>query len=249
MTDYPYYVKEKCYCIFCENYFNEFKEWQKNEGTDFVRNFDIIGTDPRYFQCPACGSTDRERHLYLFLKEIGELDKFENKLILYVAPEINFLKKIAKPSMNFICGDLEPEKYLHLNINPFYKIDLTQITFDDATFDYVIANHILEHIPDYKKALAEIYRVLKPKGTAILQTPFSSLIYNNFEDFLIDTSSLKEKFYGQNDHVRIFGLQLFDDIKQAGFHLQIYNHYEVLPKFQPSIYGLNEKENLILARK
>ncbi|MCX8054695.1 MAG: class I SAM-dependent methyltransferase, partial [Ignavibacteria bacterium] len=166
MTDYPYYVNEKCYCILCEMYFNEFKEWQKNEGTDFVRNFDLIGSDPRYFQCPVCGSTDRERHLYLYLKETGELDKFENKLILYV-------KKIAKPSMNFICGDIEPEKYLHLNINPFYKIDLTHIIFENDTFDYVIANHILEHIPDYQKALKEIFRVLKPNGTAILQTPFA----------------------------------------------------------------------------
>lgn len=249
MEKYSYKVPEKKFCVFCETYFDDFNPWQGNDGTEFVRKFDLIGTDPRYFQCPVCGSTDRERHLYLFLRQTGELEKFQNKTILLIAPEINFLKKIYKPNIHFICGDLHPEKYINYNINPFYKVDLTKIPFDNDTFDYVIANHVLEHIKDYRKALTEIYRVLKNNGTAILQTPFSHLIYENFEDVLIDNEKLKIRFYGQEDHERIFGLRLFDDIQQAGFRLDTFNHYETLKDYDPSIYGLNFKENLILARK
>lgn len=249
MNNYPFKVEERKICIFCDHFIKEFRSWQSHTENDFIRNFYIIGSNSQYNQCPVCGSTGSERHLFLYLKHLGELDKFENKLILYITPEINLLKKIYKPSIKFVFGDLNPEKYLHLKLTPFYKIDLTQIPFDNDTFDYVIANHILEHILDYKIALQEIYRILKANGTAILQTTFSPVIYSNFEDSLIDTPELREKYYGYDDHLRIFGLQLFDDIEQTGFKLETYNHFEILSEYNPSIYGLNFKENLILARK
>lgn len=247
--NYLFSAKERKYCILCNQAVDSFLPWQGNAGSAFVRNFDIIGSDPQNFLCPHCNSHDRERHLYLFMKELGLLSNLAGKNALIVAPEINFVKKIYSKDFNLVCGDLHPEKYQHLNINPFYRVDLTNPQFNDESFDIIIANHILEHIIDYPKAISEIYRMLKPEGYAILQTPFSAAIYNNFEDYLIDTEPLRIKYYGQEDHVRIFGLRLFDDIEQCGFKLNLYSHRDILSKYDEAVFGVNHKENLILARK
>lgn len=246
---YPFRVEERKYCVICDNYIDKFLPWQGNAGTEFVRKFDLIGSDASNFNCPNCQSHDRERHLYMYMKELGLLSSLAGKNMLIVAPEVSFLKKIYSKEINVICGDLHPEKYSHFNINPFYKIDLTNLQFNDNSFDVVIANHILEHIENYSKALSEIYRVMKPGAYAILQTPYSAAIYNNFEDYMIDSEELRIKYYGQEDHLRIFGLRLFDDIIHSGFDLHLYSHRNVLSKYDATVYGVNFKENLILARK
>ena len=52
----------------------------------------------------------------------------------------------------------------------FKEIDAQSIPFEDETFDAVIANHMLYHVPDRAKAIAEIRRVLKPGGHLIAAT-------------------------------------------------------------------------------
>jgi SAM-dependent methyltransferase len=49
--------------------------------------------------------------------------------------------------------------------------DATQMEFDDESFDFVYSFHVLEHIPDYRKALREIHRVLKPGSGYMIGTP------------------------------------------------------------------------------
>jgi ubiquinone/menaquinone biosynthesis C-methylase UbiE len=52
----------------------------------------------------------------------------------------------------------------------FKEIDAQSIPFEDETFDAVIANHMLYHVPDRPKAIAEIERILKPGGRLIATT-------------------------------------------------------------------------------
>ncbi|MGZ9226271.1 MAG: class I SAM-dependent methyltransferase, partial [Anaerolineales bacterium] len=52
----------------------------------------------------------------------------------------------------------------------FKEIDAQSIPFEDETFDAVIANHMLYHVPDRPKAIAEIKRVLKPSGKLMATT-------------------------------------------------------------------------------
>lgn len=127
------------------------------------------------------------------------------------------------------------------------KIDATRLPFDDEYFEAIIASHILEHIPDYQKALAEIFRVcLMPGGIAILQTPFSRLLKYNFEDENVQSEDQREFFYGQCDHVRVFGEhQFISDLKNSGFELQIRKHKQLFEQDLASLYSVNQHEDLI----
>jgi SAM-dependent methyltransferase len=80
------------------------------------------------------------------------------------------------------------------------------LPFLDQQFDLVIANHVLEHIPDDRKAMRELFRVLKNGGRAILQVPYSTTITSSIEDPAVTDPAERSKVFGQHDHVRIYAL-------------------------------------------
>ena len=73
-------------------------------------------------------------------------------------------KKI--PRLDYISADLASP-------HAMVKMDITAIDWPDASFDIVYCSHVLEHIPDDRKAMSEIFRVLKPGGWALIQVPLS----------------------------------------------------------------------------
>lgn len=79
------------------------------------------------------------------------------------------------------------------------------MNFEDNFFDVIICSHVLEHIKDDRKAIHELFRVLKQKGIAFLQVPISKKAKDTFEDFTITSPKEREKYFGQKDHVRIYG--------------------------------------------
>ena len=169
----------------------------------------------------------------------------ENGKILHFAPEGCLPNKISEQA---------PSEYVKADLYPINqdirKIDATAIPFSDDTFDLLIANHILEHIQDYRKALSEFYRILKPGGIAILQTPYSRLLRNNFEDDGIDSDELRLFFHGQEDHVRTFGEhQFLKSLEEAGFSLQIKKHEAYFDASSAYYYGVNINEDLIMLKK
>ncbi|WP_071592239.1 glycosyltransferase [Pseudanabaena sp. PCC 6802] len=107
--------------------------------------------------------------------------------------------------------------------------DITNLSFSDSMFDVLISNDILEHVPSYNKAYAEVYRVLKPGGYLFLTVPFDS----NRQEHLIRATVNQD---GSINHIeppeyhgnplnldegilcfQIFGWQLLDELKEAGF--------------------------------
>ncbi|MBI5134900.1 class I SAM-dependent methyltransferase [Candidatus Uhrbacteria bacterium] len=206
---------------------------------------DIIGSDPNNFGCMHCNSHDRERHLFMFFDRLNIWEKMKNVAILHFAPEKNLSEKISKQEpLQYVCADLYPKDQLT------QKIDLTRVPYSNDVFDIVIANHVLEHIPNYLEALNEIYRVLKPNGAAVLQTPYTKLLEHNFELSCINTSALRSYYYGQSDHVRIFSRShLFGDIEGAGFVLKIKKNDDLFSEELARYYGVNKNEDLILAYK
>ena len=97
--------------------------------------------------------------------------------------------------------------------------------------------------------MSEIFRVLKPGGEAVLQTPYSNILYESFKDLNISNDMLRKEFYGLEDHVRVYGQDLFRKIKNVGFILKIHSHGDLLNEFDSNYWGVNFRENLILVQK
>lgn len=230
-------------CYICNNTFNHFSKWRG--GTKAVplwlRKLEIVGGDFDNFGCPYCNSTDRERHLFMFFDKLNLWDKMGQSKILHFAPETNLRKKIEQHApLNYVKADLSSPDIT------IQKIDATAISCKEASFDLVICNHVLEHIPDYRSALKEFFRVLKPGGMAILQTPYSKLLINNFEDEGINSNELRLIFHGQEDHVRVFGEKtFFQSLNDAGFIVNRIKHNEFLKEIDSRYYGVSEDEDLI----
>ena len=160
--------------------------------------------------CPGTLSLERHRLLWLYL------DRKTNFLIdairvLHVAPEQVFYKKFKSFShWDYTTTDLH---------SPLadVKADICALPFEDNTYDFILCNHVLEHIPNDLKAMEELYRVLKPGGTAILQVPLEEDRENTFEDDSITDQQERTRIFGQYDHVRIYGQDYYKRLQEVGF--------------------------------
>lgn len=237
--------KRECYvCHARFSYFTKFGRGSKGI-PELLKRLDLVGSDIDNFGCMWCDSHDRERHLFMFFDKLGLWDTMKNARILHFAPELNLRKRIAQCApAQYVLADLysgEPG---------VARIDATSIPFDDNSFDLLIANHLLEHIPDYPAALREFHRVLKPGAVGILQTPYSRLLRGNFEDDNINTDELRLFFHGQRDHVRTFGEHgLKQGIESSGLLLQTIRHREHFDDDMTYRFGVNREEDLFLVRK
>jgi SAM-dependent methyltransferase len=161
--------------------------------------------------CPYCLSLERHRLLWLYLHT--QTNMFSDQLkVLHIAPEQPYLKFFKKAeNLEYITADLEsPIADVHTDIR-------NMNVFDDAVFDVVICNHVLEHIDEEKKALAELNRVMKKDAWAILQVPINYELENTFEDNTITNKKERERIFGQYDHVRVYGRDYPDRLRKAGF--------------------------------
>ncbi len=128
-------------------------------------------------------------------------------------------------------------------------MDLTKTNFSSNQFDLVIANHVLEHIEEDKQALLEIFRILKPGGFAILQAPFSSHLPSSLECRDLKDEHLRNFLFGQEDHVRLYGMDCFERMRNVGFNVELIDHSKNLALIDSAKYGVNSKEPLIIAKK
>ena len=96
--------------------------------------------------------------------------------------------------------------------------------FEDNFFDFILCNHVLEHIVDDTKAMKELYRVLKRKGIAILQVPINVGRDKTFEDNNITTKKERIEKFGQYDHVREYGLDYYKKLESIGFSVEKNNY-------------------------
>lgn len=173
--------------------------------------------------CPNCMSTNRER---LVIAVLQHMVSVAGKSILHLSPEKHVFNYISRQAV-VTTADLEPGFYRRIDDNVVFA-DINQLPFADKSFDFIIANHILEHIPDDATAMKELRRVLKQDGTAILQVPFSTTLRMTVEEPAIANASKQEELFGQRDHVRIYAADDYvQRLQNAGFYLTILKEIEL----------------------
>jgi SAM-dependent methyltransferase len=161
-------------------------------------------------RCPKCGSAERYRLLALWLKRRGQF--LRNADTLHFAPEAGLAKLLRKHVGRYRSADILPGRAdMVLNIEA--------IEVPDASLDCVVCSHVLEHVDD-TKALAEIFRVLKPGGTALIMAPIIEGWATTYENPSVQSPKDRARHYGQSDHVRYYGADIRDRIRAAGFQIE-----------------------------
>lgn len=126
--------------------------------------------------------------------------------------------------------------------------DITDIQYREGTFDYVISNHVLEHIVDEVNTVNEIKRVLKTNGKWIFSFPICTDM-TTYEDSTIVSYEARLKAYGQGDHVRLYGNDYKTRFENYGFVLQIYSPEKELDTIDIQKNGFIKDDVVIVATK
>lgn len=202
--------------------------------------------------CLTCGSHKRHRLMWLYLRERTSIwDKNRPIRLLHFAPKSFAFHAFSKANhIDYYPVDLFPRLYRHKGKTKIRKADITQLQFEDNFFDVIICYHILEHVPNDRKGMAELHRVMK-KGTGwgIFQVPIQHGLEKTFEDFSITKPGEREKAFGQWDHVRWYGSDYPDRLRSVGFEVNSDQYVKEFSKKDKERYGLPGQEILYVCRK
>ncbi|MGI9550348.1 MAG: class I SAM-dependent methyltransferase [Aurantibacter sp.] len=191
---------------------------------------------------PSTLSLERHRLLWLFLKK--KTDFFTADLrLLHFAPEQAFYRRFRKlENLDYTSTDLS---------SPLadIKADICALPFNDKSFDVILCNHVLEHIPDDTAAMKELYRVLRPGGWGVFQIPQDLNREETFDDDSIIDKKERTLIFGQYDHVRIYGKDYFDKLRSIGFVVEEVDLTSELSDEEVEKYRLAKGEIIPLVKK
>ena len=229
------------FCQCCRNYVRRFfPAGEKN--SEVFGQFHVIGGGYRENAvCPVCGTLDRTRwQQYVLERHTGILNGKCN--VLHVAPEDALYRLIrSNPGCDYYVGDIEPGKAQH-------RCDLTDIQFRNNFFDYIIANHVLEHIGRIDIAFGEIKRVLKDEGKFITSFPICTELKTREESVPLSEEERLRQF-GQRDHVRLFGYDYKEYIESYGFDVSVVSPKNSLDLKEIKKYCFIEDDVILICSK
>ncbi|MGL1888017.1 MAG: methyltransferase domain-containing protein [Reichenbachiella sp.] len=193
--------------------------------------------------CPNCLALERHRLMWLYLKE--KTNFFTKGIeVLHIAPELCFIKQFE---------ELHGDQYITADIeSPLAKVkmDIHDMPFEDDRFDVAFCNHVMEHVRDDIHSMKQIYRVLKPGGWAIIQIPlFHPLPDVTQEDASVTDPKDRDRLYGQDDHVRLYGKDYADRLRSAGFDVVEDEFAHTLSPELQQKYALPMDEPIFFCRK
>jgi SAM-dependent methyltransferase len=169
------------------------------------------------YSCPACDASDRERLYALYLKPAIAAQPSGRRLrFVEFAPAPSLERMLrSEPRLDYRSADL-----FRGSVDD--KIDITDMRpYGDASVDIFLCSHILEHIPDDRAAISELFRVAAPGGFGIVMVPLIVGLDETLEDPRKTTRELRCKHYGDGDHVRQYGKRDFvQRLQQAGFRVE-----------------------------
>lgn len=191
------------------------------------------GRGRRDVQCPRCGSYERVRALWLFLREETDLTRGSHR-VLHFAPEPSIAAVIkALPGVDYVSADISPGVAMEV-------VDITAIPPALGSFDVVICSHVLEHVPEDSKAMAEVFRVLEPGGTAYFMQPVDFERAETYEDPAIVSPEERLRAFNQHNHVRVYGRDIAERLRRAGFEVSERRYTEELDPADRARYALQD---------
>jgi hypothetical protein len=213
---------------------------------EVLKRLDVVGGE--YVEaddCPICFANQRIRLLYAILIQSG-VPKPGSR-VLHVAPERALYENLfQKLDIDYVPADLFPARYPY--IPGVRQADITDLPFESGSFDLILCNHVLEHVPDDLAAMRELRRVLKPGGLALLQVPVATRLDKTVEDPAAATPEEREARFGQFDHIRIYtGADYLERLTASGFKVQALNPSDLLSAEQLDRFQLNPREQLFMA--
>ena len=236
-VDFDAQSSAKVFCQLCQSTFEKFESF---------------GLVPREnARCQNCGSLERRRLLWEYLNQKIDLMRPKRKLkLLHFAPEKGFYNLFMNnKKIDYFPCDIDPLRYHGQGMEKLTQVDICNIPFKRGTFDIVLCNHVLEHIPDDRKAMRELCRVMKNNAWAILQVPIKSGKKSTYEDFSIQSPEERTKAFGRHDHVRVYGRDYKERLEEAGFLVNIDTFVKKFSSEEIFKYGLRTAEDIFLCTK
>ena len=213
-----------CYCPCCNVYFDAFKDGgflQYPDRYNAARYMNIR----QDVSCPVCGSIPRQRILGTWCEEHKEL--LRGKRILYFAIEHGMRLWLKRNRISVTTADLFQPADL--------KLDIQNMDLPDGSYDMVFCNHVLEHVDDFRLALREVHRILRPGGSLICSFPMDPTVELLDEDPNVRTDQECLQRFGQCDHLRVFGMQADRFLKESGFEVTPILGEDCSPKILPIV--------------
>lgn len=228
------------YCIVCKNKPNKFLPSGTKE--EIFKKHHIIGGGYRENNiCPCCEVDDRMRWFYYLLQKKLNILTASGRL-LHFAPERAIYDYIKQnENIDYYTCDIVPGRAMHV-------VDITDIPFRENTFDYIISNHIIEHIKDEEKAVSEIKRVLKPNGKWLFSFPICTDM-NTYENDEIISPEDKLEAYGQEDHVRLYGVDYKERFENYGLKIEVFSPEREMNEEEILKYGFIKDDVVLIATK
>jgi len=157
------------------------------------------------------------------------------KRLLHIAPERTLEDKFRNLAhLDYLSADLNDPKVM-------VKMDITAISYPKNTFDIIFCSHVLEHVPDDRRAMGELYRILKRDGFALFMVPIT--VAKTFEDPSVTNPIQREKLFGQADHVRRYGPDFRDRLEASGFRTRTLTATEIVGENNRVRFGVRNNEH------
>ena len=184
--------------------------------------------------CHYCGSLERHRLVWLYLKRMTKFFDEQPKSMLHVAPEPCFENLFKKHlGQGYISADIQTP-------HAMIKMDVTDVPFPDEAFGVIYCSHVLEHISEDKRALREFHRVLKFDGWAILLVPVMPSLKRTFEDPSVTDPMERLRLFGQEDHVRRYGQDFGERLREANFFVTVIKPIDFLSEEEIELMGITQ---------
>lgn len=170
--------------------------------------------------------------------------------ILHVAPEFALARQFRVAlNIEYVTADLDVSFIPGIGIRPDHVTSITDMPFQDSTFDLLVCNHVLEHVPEDEKAISEIHRVLRPGGQALITVPVDESATQTAEDVDVVDPEERTRLYGAPGHVRMYAMDLVDRLRRPGLEVEVRRPSEGMSPAQVTRWGLLLGEPLFIAVK